>query len=78
VRPATAQESIETALASPEEAALLGVEVGLALLLLSRHSFDRDGGPVEWGRSVYRGDRYRFVAHLGEPVDSAHGRRARR
>lgn len=59
-----AEETIETALASPEEAALLGVEVGLALLLLSRHSFDLDGRPVEWGRSVYRGDRYRFVAHL--------------
>jgi GntR family transcriptional regulator len=65
VRPATAEETIETALASPEEAALLGVDVGLALLLLSRHSFDVAGRPVEWGRSVYRGDRYKFVAHLG-------------
>ena len=59
-----ADETIETALASPEEAALLGVDTGLALLLLSRHSFDLDGRPVEWGRSVYRGDRFKFVAHL--------------
>jgi GntR family transcriptional regulator len=64
VRLGRAEESIETALASPEEAALLGVDTGLALLLLSRHGFDLDGRPVEWGRSVYRGDRYRFVAHL--------------
>jgi GntR family transcriptional regulator len=64
VQLASAEETIETALASPQEAALLGVEVGLALLLLCRHSFDADGAPVEWGRSVYRGDRYRFVAHL--------------
>jgi GntR family transcriptional regulator len=64
VRLGGAEETIETALASPEEAALLGVDTGLALLLLSRHGFDLDGRPVEWGRSVYRGDRYRFVAHL--------------
>ena len=44
---------------------MLGVDTGLALLLLSRHSFDLDGVPVEWGRSLYRGDRYKFVAHLG-------------
>ena len=64
VRLKEADETIETALASPEEAALLGVDTGLALLLLSRHSFDLDGRPVEWGRSVYRGDRFKFVAHL--------------
>ncbi|HEY5031256.1 MAG TPA: GntR family transcriptional regulator, partial [Actinomycetes bacterium] len=56
VRLGRAEETIETALASPEEAALLGVDTGLALLLLSRHGFDLDGRPVEWGRSVYRGD----------------------
>jgi GntR family transcriptional regulator len=64
VRLGRAQETIETALASPDEAALLGVEVGLALLLASRHSFDPDGRPVEWGRSLYRGDRYKLVAQL--------------
>jgi GntR family transcriptional regulator len=64
VRLKDADETIETALASPDEAALLGVDTGLALLLLSRHSFDLDGRPVEWGRSVYRGDRFKFVAHL--------------
>jgi len=67
VRLGRAEETIETALASPEEAALLGVEVGLALLLASRHSFDRAGRPVEWGRSLYRGDRYKLVAQLTGP-----------
>jgi GntR family transcriptional regulator len=72
VRLGEAEETIETGLASPEEAALLGVEVGLALLLLSRHSFDLDGRPVEWGRSVYRGDRYKLVAHLTRGADRDH------
>ncbi|MDA3628518.1 GntR family transcriptional regulator [Saccharopolyspora oryzae] len=62
-----AEETIETALASPEEAELLGSEVGLPMLLLSRHSFDTEGHPVEWVRSIYRGDRYKFVARLNPP-----------
>jgi GntR family transcriptional regulator len=67
VRPVEAEETIETALASPEEAALLGVDTGLPLLLLSRHSLDLQGEPVEYVRSVYRGDRYKFVTRLSRP-----------
>ncbi|HEX5116403.1 MAG TPA: GntR family transcriptional regulator [Pseudonocardiaceae bacterium] len=62
-----AEETIETALASPAEAELLGADIGLPMLLLSRHSFDTEGKPVEWVRSVYRGDRYKFVATLNRP-----------
>ncbi|RLK54249.1 GntR family transcriptional regulator [Actinokineospora cianjurensis] len=65
-----AEETIETALATPAEAALLGNEAGALMLLLSRHSFDTDGRPVEWVRSVYRGDRYKFVATLVSPQSS--------
>ncbi|NUP31828.1 MAG: GntR family transcriptional regulator [Streptomycetaceae bacterium] len=64
---AEAEETIETALANPREAGLLSTDVGMPLLLLSRHSFDTDGEPVEWVRSVYRGDRYKFVARLQRP-----------
>ncbi|NUR38978.1 MAG: GntR family transcriptional regulator, partial [Streptomyces sp.] len=32
-------------------------------------SIDKDGEPVEWVRSVYRGDRYKFVARLKRPLD---------
>ncbi|MGX7825580.1 GntR family transcriptional regulator [Actinokineospora sp. 24-640] len=62
-----AEETIETALAGPHEAELLGADVGMPMLLLSRHSFDIEERPVEWVRSVYRGDRYKFVATLNRP-----------
>ncbi|GGS55620.1 MULTISPECIES: GntR family transcriptional regulator [Actinokineospora] len=62
-----AEETIETTLATPADAALLGNEVGAVMLRLSRHSFDTDNRPVEWVRSVYRGDRYKFVATLVSP-----------
>jgi len=67
VRLIDAEEIIETAVANPIEADRLGAEVGMPLLMLSRHSFDEDGQPVEWVRSLYRGDRYKLVAHLRRP-----------
>ncbi|HET9170755.1 MAG TPA: GntR family transcriptional regulator [Actinospica sp.] len=65
---AQAEETIETALATPREAALLGTDTGLPMLLLSRHSKDDNGEPIEWVRSVYRGDRYKFLARLTRPA----------
>lgn len=64
VRLASAEETIETAAASPREAELLHTDTGSPMLVLGRHSFDADGSPIEWVRSWYRGDRYRFVARL--------------
>jgi GntR family transcriptional regulator len=60
----SAVETIETAPASPREAKLLDTDTGSPMLLLSRHSLDGHGEPVEWVRSWYRGDRYTFVARL--------------
>jgi len=61
---AEAEETIETVLADPHDAQLLGVDAGLPLLLLSRHAYDITGEPVEWAQSWYRGDRYKFVTRL--------------
>ena len=67
VKVATADETIETAAASPREADLLNTDTGSPMLVLSRHSFEADGTPIEWVQSWYRGDRYRFVARLTAP-----------
>ena len=61
---AEAEETIETVLADPHDAQLLGVDPGIPLLLLSRHAIDSTGQPVEWAQSWYRGDRYKFVTRL--------------
>jgi GntR family transcriptional regulator len=66
-----AEETIETVLATPHDAQLLGMDVGLPMLLLSRHSFDGTGAPVEWAQSLYRGDRYKFVTRLRRPPASS-------
>jgi GntR family transcriptional regulator len=68
VRLAQAEETIETVPAPPREAELLEVTVGYPMLLLSRHSRDAAGRPVEFVVSFYRGDRYKFVAQLQPPA----------
>src|ERR1700742_4155105 len=64
VRLTEAEETIETVLADPHNADLLAVDIGLPLLLLSRHAVDTTGETVEWAQSWYRGDRYKFVTRL--------------
>lgn len=64
-----AVEGIETSLATPYEAALLATEAGVPVMLLTRHSYDAEGSPVEWVRSVYRGSRYKFVVTLMPTAD---------
>ncbi len=59
-----ADETIETSAASPEDAELLNSEVGGPILMLSRHSYDIDDNVIEFVRSRYRGDRFRFVTRL--------------
>jgi len=61
---AEAEETIETVLADPHDARLLGVDPGIPLLLLSRHAIDSTGQPVEFAQSWYRGDRYKFITRL--------------
>jgi GntR family transcriptional regulator len=69
---AEAQETIETVLADPRDAPLLRVDVGMPLLLLSRHAFDASGTPVEWAQSRYRGDRYKLVTRLHRGTRAGH------
>ncbi|MGM1062132.1 GntR family transcriptional regulator [Saccharothrix sp. Mg75] len=61
---AEAEERVETVLATPREALLIGTNPALPMLLLHRVSHDDDGNPIERVRSLYRGDRFSFMASL--------------
>lgn len=56
-----ARQSLEPVAATEYEAGILGVPIGAPLMLERRLSFDADDRPVEHGRDLYRGDRFRFV-----------------
>ncbi|MFI9006230.1 GntR family transcriptional regulator [Actinosynnema sp. NPDC053489] len=61
---AEAEERVETVLATPREALLIGTNPALPMLLLHRVAHDDTGEPIERVRSLYRGDRFSFVARL--------------
>jgi GntR family transcriptional regulator len=65
---AEAEERVETVLATPREALLIGTNPALPMLLLHRVSYDNDGKPIERARSLYRGDRFSFMARLRADV----------
>jgi GntR family transcriptional regulator len=60
----SATERIETVLARPREAKLLGTNPALPMLLLNRVSADAAGRPIEKVRSLFRGDRFSFTTKL--------------
>jgi GntR family transcriptional regulator len=64
IRISEVEDTVETKLAGPDEVRLLDVEMGAPMLLVHRQGFTLDGKPVEWTRSVFRGDRFRFVARM--------------
>ncbi|WP_253468204.1 GntR family transcriptional regulator [Paenarthrobacter sp. A20] len=61
---ADVEDTVETALAGPADVRLLGIEMGAPLLVVHRMARDAAGAPVEWTRSAFRGDRFRFVSRV--------------
>ncbi|MER5882793.1 GntR family transcriptional regulator [Streptomyces sp. NPDC001941] len=59
-----ADERIETVLATPREALLIGTPPALPMLLIHRLSRDTAGRPLERVRTLYRGDRFSFTTRL--------------
>lgn len=59
-----ADERLETVLATPREALLVGTPPALPMLLIHRLSRDTDGLPLERVRALYRGDRFSFTTRL--------------
>jgi GntR family transcriptional regulator len=62
--PVRAECAIESREVQPAYAGHLGLERGGPVLEIQQLTFDRSGQVVQWCRSVYRGDRYKFRALL--------------
>ena len=57
----SAQRSLEPVIATKYEAELLGIDAGPPLMLEKRLGIDQNTNCVEFGKDLYRGDRFRFV-----------------
>lgn len=64
LRPTRAVQRISAGDLGAEDAELLDVEEGEAVLIIERTSYLPDDTVVEFTQSIYRGDKYDFVAHL--------------
>ncbi|WP_281382815.1 GntR family transcriptional regulator [Actinomadura verrucosospora] len=64
---ASGTETIEPTVVTAEEAAELDVPVHTPAFLFERVTRDEDGRPLEYVRSLYRGDRYRLELDLRPP-----------
>jgi UTRA domain/Carboxypeptidase regulatory-like domain len=78
IRMLAADEVVETALATSEQAQLLGIKRNAAVFHLTRVSYAQNARPVEFVRSIYRGDRWKIVSHLFASHQTADGRTATR
>ena len=60
----SATQSIRAQLADPGLCSRIDVELGAPLLFVERTLYDAAGGPVDFVRSWYRGDRYEYAVTL--------------
>jgi GntR family transcriptional regulator len=59
-----AEEHLEATLVRDTESELLTVPIGSPALLIERTTYTEGDRPIEYVKSLYRGDRYRFTAVL--------------
>jgi GntR family transcriptional regulator len=59
-----AEEHLEATVVRETESELLTVPAGYPALLIERTTYTEGGRPIEYVKSLYRGDRYRFTAML--------------
>lgn len=62
--PVRALQHLRAAAVGAADAARLRIPPGSPVMATVRHGYLADGRPVEFTRSVYRGDRYDFVAEM--------------
>ncbi|MCM3655008.1 GntR family transcriptional regulator [Metabacillus litoralis] len=59
-----ASQVIESSVADELEAEYLNIQPGAPVMLIQRNTFLKDGTPVEFVKSTYRADRYKFMIQM--------------
>lgn len=59
-----ATQVIESSIANDLEAQYLNIQPGAPIMLIQRNTFLKDGTPVEFVKSIYRADRYKFMIQM--------------
>lgn len=59
-----ATQTIESSIAESLDAQYLHIKTGAPVMLIQRNTFLQDGTPVEFVKSIYRADRYKFMIQM--------------
>ena len=70
VRAAQHSQRIRAVVMGATDARLLGVPAGVAAFEMLGTSRDADGVVIEFGRSIYRADRYEVILHTDMPAEA--------
>jgi GntR family transcriptional regulator len=60
-----ADQTLEPVVPGPVEASFLNISCKIPTLLIERTTYTADDKPIEFVRSYYRGDRYKFTIRMG-------------
>lgn len=63
--PTTSKRVLHASAATEEEAAKLAVDPKTPVFVVEQTIYDSNKKPVGWGKSIYRGDRYKLTSYLG-------------
>jgi GntR family transcriptional regulator len=64
ITPVSASQTIEVGMPTADEMNLLQVTSAIPVMLIKRVTYDQEGNPYEFVKSIYPGDRYKFHAEL--------------
>lgn len=68
VVPRNAAQEIQATVLTEEEAQLLDVAPFSPAMMVERQVYSTDGQAFEYGKTIYRADRYRFEVNVGRPA----------
>lgn len=63
--PIISRRVLHAATVREEEASILGVPLNSPVFMVEETIYDTDKKPVGWGKSIYRGDRYKLTSYNG-------------
>jgi GntR family transcriptional regulator len=67
--PSSSKKVLMVSKATEEEAKVLGVTSGLPVFFMSQTIYDADSKIIAWGKTIYRGDRYKMISYEGWNVE---------
>ncbi|SFL54400.1 UTRA domain-containing protein [Candidatus Frackibacter sp. WG13] len=57
-------------MANEEEVDILGIELNSPVFVVEQTLYDSDKKPVGWGKSICRGDRFKFTSSVSWSMDN--------